>query len=192
MPPVDDSVGRYRQRMADIERTMAFDEKVGEAKREEQREEQRQQAATRKRDGDAAYRASDIPRALALYSEAIELDFAVGNDEQFTAVRPCPRPRPRSPRTDVSPLTSAPATLLPQVLYANRSAARAREAEAGRVEAWAEVEHDCRRALQRHETAKCWLRCARACEKLGQPSRACRASTAPRAAPRTAPHHERA
>lgn len=86
MPPVDDSVGRYRQRMADIERTMAFDELVAGAKREERREEQRKESADRKKDGDAAFKAGKWAVAVKHYSEAIELDFAVGNEENFTAV----------------------------------------------------------------------------------------------------------
>ena len=48
------------------------------------------------------------------------------------------------------------------VLYTNRAAAYLRQAEVGFDDAWEKVERDCRRAIERHPTAKAYMRCARA------------------------------
>ena len=140
MPPVDGSVGRYRQRMDDMERVMMIDEQIREKQNEERRDEQRQEVMQLKEKGNEAFKNGRWVRAIAHYSAAIDLDFKVGKDEKITAV-----------------------------LYANRAAVHIKHAEeAGLSEAWSNAVDDCRRSLQRVESAKCWLRCAKACQGLGR------------------------
>jgi tetratricopeptide (TPR) repeat protein len=144
MPPMDGSVGQYRQKMADIESLTAVDEAVAAAKREEEREEQRKEAAAKKEQGNEAFKAGNIAAAIKSYTEAIELDFAAGKDEKLTAV-----------------------------LYSNRAAAHLKLAEkregSARDWSWMEAEKDCRRSLQRDpHVLKCLLRAAHVCEKLSK------------------------
>ena len=133
MPPVDDSVGRYRQKMADVENTLYRDEAVLEHQREAQRQEQRDEVVALKEDGNAKFKEGKLAEAVRLYSAAIDMDFIVGKDEKLTAV-----------------------------LYSNRAAARIRQAEIGFEEEWELAERDCRRSLERDPTVKCHVRCARA------------------------------
>jgi tetratricopeptide (TPR) repeat protein len=141
MPPVDDSVGRYRQKMSDIESTLYHDEANLAAQREAQRDEQRREVVALKEDGNAKFKEGKLAEAVRLYTLALETDFLVGNDDKLTAV-----------------------------LYSNRAAARLRQAEIGFDDEWELAERDCRRSLERDPTVKCHMRCARALsEGLGRP-----------------------
>ena len=86
-----------------------------------------------KADGNAAFKKGDIAAAVDFYSQAIDMDRQCGDDDEKTAV-----------------------------LYTNRAAAYLRQAEVGFDDAWEKVERDCRRAIERHPTAKAYMRCARA------------------------------
>ena len=105
--------------------------------RAKQRAEQQEEVIALKEDGNIAFKAGQAGRAVRFYTDAIELDFTFGDDESVTAV-----------------------------LYANRAAAYLLQADAGWDEALEDAERDCRRALERNPTAKVWVRCAKACERL--------------------------
>ena len=97
------------------------------------KESQQQCVQEIKADGNAAFKKGDIAAAVDFYSQAIDMDRQCGDDDEKTAV-----------------------------LYTNRAAAYLRQAEVGFDDAWEKVERDCRRAIERHPTAKAYMRCARA------------------------------
>lgn len=78
-----DSVGRYRQKMHDIEQLHASDEQVAEANREKRRAEEREVVLKEKAMGNDAFKAQRFAEAIGHYSAAIDLDF----------VRRCSNPR---------------------------------------------------------------------------------------------------
>ena len=104
-------------------------------------EEQRKCVQDMKDDGNKAFKAGHIAKAVEHYSEALQMDRQCGNDDKVTAV-----------------------------LYGNRAAAYLKQAEVGHDSAWEDAERDCRRALERAPSAKIYVRCARALsEGLGRP-----------------------
>lgn len=97
-------------------------------------EEQQACLAEIKADGNAAFKAGKNAEAVRCYTEAIDMDFTLGErDEKLSAQ-----------------------------LYANRAAAKIKQAEIGFDEEWEAAERDCRRALERDPQAKYYVRCAKA------------------------------
>ena len=144
LPAMDGPVVASRQRMADAETTLLSDECAAATSHKKYREQQCEQTAAKKEQGNQAFKNGDMSAAIEAYSEAIEMDFSAGDDDKATAT-----------------------------LYANRAAAYMRVADSGqdvefRRRAWTLAGQDCHRSLQRDPHAvKVLLRCALACEKLG-------------------------
>ena len=109
--------------------------------REAWQEEQQRCLVEMKDEGNAKLKAGQPAAAIRLYSEAIEMDRTMGErDEKFSAI-----------------------------LYANRAAARLKQAECGWDEEYEAAERDCRRACERDpQQVKYHVRCASALSGVGR------------------------
>ena len=121
--------------------TIAAGEADHERQCAEQAADEQKAIAKLKDDGNAAFKAGRLSDAVKLYSLAIEQDFSLQEpDEKFTAV-----------------------------LYANRAAAKIKQAENGTYNAFADAERDCQRAREREpREAKYLVRHAKCYEGLNR------------------------
>ena len=106
-----DEARRHRQWMAEMQEKMASQSVEFAAGRSDLADEQRKCVQDIKEDANTAFRAGHVAKAITLYTEAIDMDRLVGNDDAVTAV-----------------------------LHANRAAAHLKQAEVGFDEAWEDAD----------------------------------------------------